>query len=164
MLVENDGEVEGVIDLLHAGGLNHWEVLGRGHVGDVLGVPCVRERLRTVVAGGVLGRERSPNVSCILPLSVHHDLEGRGRAKRAPRQREFRCLVVGPPCVEFNRRGLVNPCAAVEGDVLVVGLVFQNEPVVGSERKGVCKAPIPSEDRTAFRGVEVNEKIGSLYA
>jgi len=46
--------------------------------------------------------------------------------------------------------------------VLEVGVIFEDKTVVGCKRKGVSKTPIPGENGTALRGVEVDEQIGSF--
>ena len=160
VLMEHDGQVEGVVDLLCSARFNDGELLRSGRVGDVLSVPSMGEGLGTVVAGRVLHREGGPNVAFVLPLRVDEDVKGRGLAQRRPGQSKFSGFVVGPTRIEVHRGGLVGPRGAVVSDVLVVGVVFEDKPVIGCEREGVSKTPIPGENRAALRGVEVNEQIG----
>ena len=120
------------------------------------------EGLGTVVAGRVLHREGSPDVAFVLPLRVNEDVKGRGLTQRRPWKGEFGGFVVGPARIEVNRGGLVGPRTAVVGDVLVVGVVFEDKPVVGCKRKSVSKTPIPGENGTALGGVEVDEQVGSF--
>ena len=76
MLVEDNGEVQRIINLVDAAAFNDGKVLRRGGVGDVLSMPSVRERFCTVVGRRVLGREGGPHVASILPLSIDHDVKG----------------------------------------------------------------------------------------
>ena len=142
VLVEDDGEVQGVVDLLHADGFNDGKLLGRGDVGDVLCTPGVSEGFGAVVVGGVLQREGRPDVARVLPLSVDQQIKRGGLTQRRPRERQFRGLVVRPTGVEVDRRALVRPRTSVVGDVLEIGVIFEDEPVVGRKREGVGKAPI----------------------
>ena len=44
--------------------------------------------------------------------------------------------------------------------MLEVGVVLEDKAVVGGKRKRVSKTPIPGEDGTPLRGVEVDEQVG----
>ena len=150
VLVEHDGQVEGVVDLLCSARFNDGKLLRSGRVGNVLCVPSMGEGLGTVVAGRVLHREGGPNVAFVLPLRVDEDVKGRGLAQRRPGQSEFSGFVVGPTRIEVHRGGLVGPRATVVGNVLEVGVIFEDKTVVGCKRKGVSKTPIPGENGTAL--------------
>ena len=75
MLVKDDREVECIVHLFGAERFNDWKISGDGCVGDVFCVPCMREGFSTVVTGGILCGERSPDVALVLPLCVDDDFK-----------------------------------------------------------------------------------------
>ena len=93
VLVEDDGQIQCIVHLLNASGLDDGKLLRRGNVADVFSVPGVCESFRSVVARRVLHGERGPNVPAILPLGVHHDVEPCGLAQGRPRERQLGGLI-----------------------------------------------------------------------
>ena len=162
MLMENNRQIERIVDLVNAPRFNNRKRLWRGDVGNILDEPCMREGFSTVVACGILGWERCPHVTLVLPLGEHHDVERVRRAQFQPRKGDLRGLIVGPTGIQTNAGGLVFPTAAVIGDVLEIRVVFKDKTVVGGKRKRVGEAPITRQNRTAFGGVEIDEQVSAL--
>ena len=46
--------------------------------------------------------------------------------------------------------------------MLEVGVVLEDKAVVSGKGERVSKTPIPGEDGTPLRGVEVDEQVGTL--
>ena len=85
VLVEDDGHVERIVCLFdHAGRLNLHRSRGGRDV-PVRQVIQVREGLRTVRRGRILWREGGPDVTRVLPLGPHHEIDLRGVADGRPR-------------------------------------------------------------------------------
>ena len=132
----------------------------------------VREGLRTVRRGRVLWWEGGPDVTCVLPLGPHHEIDLRGVTDGRPREGHFGDVVVRPTDVAVSWEGVHvgghvlfvggGPSACAVRHDRMVGRILEHERVVGREGQDVREAPIGRQGRTAFTGVEVHEEVRTL--
>ena len=148
MLMENDGEIESIIHFTRCRWLNHWKLIRRGCIVDVLDVPCMGERFGSVVACWILLWERRPNIPFVLPLSIDNDVQRGWRAEFRPRESKLCHHISFPSRIEFDNMSAVNPCTSIVGNESEVGIILENKSIICSEWKGVGKAPILTQNRT----------------
>ena len=169
VLVEDDGHVERIVRLFdHAGRLDLHRS-GGGRDVPVRQVIQVREGLRTVGRGRVLWWEGGPDVTRVLPLGPHHEIDLSGIADGRPRKGHFSNLVARPTDVTVTREGMHvrgrvlfvggGPAACTVRHDRMVGRILEHERVVSREGQDVREAPIGRQGRAAFAGVEVHEEV-----
>ena len=173
VLVEDDGHVECIVCLLdHAGRLDLHRS-GGGRDVSIRQVIQVREGLRAVGRGRILWWEGGPDVTRVLPLGPHHEIDLRGVADGRPGKGHFGDLVARPTDVTVTGEGVHvgghvlfvgggPPACAVRHDRMV-GRILEHESVVSRERQHVRETPIGRQGRTAFAGVEVHEEVCTLF-
>ena len=122
----------------------------------------MRERFSSIVTCRILLRERGPHISFVLPLCIHHDIQGCWCANLSPWNGNFGHHVSFPSSEKVDLVCTVDPSASIVRDKTEVRVILENESIVRRKWKGMGEAPVLAQDGPFCGGIEINEEICSF--